>query len=303
MRALRKSRFVLVAVTAASLAACSGSEDVDNGTPQKVSSDQGSAFTTSILARVDGTPITELELEQAMDRLFANHLEPASKNKIRQQVLQSLISSRAISRLAEREQDAADQRALAVKVSSYREELLVKAYLQAHATPEPISTEMVEAYYASHTDEFGGTTRCGFELIQTNRELKEEERSTLIKLLGGLSSEQDWQQWVNNHSTLPIAWRQLSANTEILKQPLKSLVSSTAAGSVSPLHVTDQLIIVKVRDRTELPPKPLQEVSAEIRRKLAPLKMKEAIKEISDAASKQLTIEILAPAAGSSAQG
>jgi hypothetical protein len=72
-------------------------------------------------------------------------------------------------------------------------------------------------------------------------------------------------------------------------------VSSTEAGSTSPLHVADQLTIVRVNAREELPVKPLMKVSSEIRRKLAPIRMKDAIKEISEYAEKQMKIEIVMP--------
>jgi EpsD family peptidyl-prolyl cis-trans isomerase len=248
-----------------------------------------------VLAMVDGTPITELQLSQAMERFFSSQQEIIDRDRIERQVLRSLIDSRAIASLAEKEIDPWDKQRLEVKVAAYREELLVKTYIQEHATPQPITSDMVEKYYSQHPEAFGGGTTNSFEMIQTTRALKEDERRELIKLLGGLSSQQDWQSWAGKHQELPIGWRSLTARSELLKQPLKSLVTSTQAGATSDLHIGDQLTIVRVNAKDKLPTKPLMQVSAEIRRKLAPIKMKEAIKEITQRAEKQVEIEIVEP--------
>ena len=76
-------------------------------------------------------------------------------------------------------------------------------------------------------------------------------------------------------------------------QPLKSLVASTGQGETSPLHMGDTLTIVKVVETKALPAKPLMEVSADIRRKLAPVKMKDAIKAISAEAKQRMKVEIV----------
>ena len=61
--------------------------------------------------------------------------------------------------------------------------------------------------------------------------------------------------------------------------PLKRLVSSTKAGEVSPIHVLDNITIVRVISEKTLDPKPLDQVSAEIRKKLAPIQVRDAIKK------------------------
>jgi hypothetical protein len=125
--------------------------------------------------------------------------------------------------------------------------------------------------------------------------LKEDERRELIKLFGALAAEKNWKQWAQQHAALPIGRRQLSARSELLEQPLRGLVEATAAGATSALHVGEQLTIVRVNAKEQLSPRPLAQVSVDIRRKLAPIKMKEAIKAISDSAEKQMKIEIINP--------
>jgi hypothetical protein len=280
-------------ITMLLLGGCSGSDNPkarvkDAGT---VSAPESSK--SRVLAMVDGTPITDVELKQAMERFFSDQSQIRNRAQVERRVVQSLIDSRAISRLAEAELDATDRQLLDVKVAAYREELLVKTYLADHANPQPVTGDMVEEYYRKHPEEFGGGTTKRFEIMQTTRSLKDDERKMLIQLLGNLSSEKDWHRWADSHKSLPIGWRELTANPDVLMQPLKSLVSATEMGKTSPLHVDDVLTIVRVQETQTLPAKPLPDVSAEIRRKLAPLKMKEAIKVISENAKRQINIELV----------
>jgi EpsD family peptidyl-prolyl cis-trans isomerase len=278
-----------------SLVACTNSGDSTTETEKAVKSPADKAD-SPVLVLVDGSPITEQQLSQAMDRFFSNQQDLDNRDHIERQVLRSLIDSRAIASLADKEIDQWDRQRLEAKVAAYREELLVKTYLQEHATPQPVTSEMVEKYYSQHPQEFGGGTTNRFEMIQTTRELKEAERRDLIELLHGLSSRQDWQSWVEKHKDLPVGWRSLTAKSELLKQPLKSLVNSTKAGATSDLHIGDQLTIVRVNAKDKLPAKPLLQVSSEIRRKLAPVKIKDAIKEIKKYAQQQVKVEIIEPA-------
>lgn len=291
------ARILLLCLGASWLVACSNSGETPSaaGKGQADDADGSAVPQASAIVMVDGTPITEQALEQAMERFFSSVGEIRDRERVERQVLKSLISSRAIARLSEAELDSHDTQALEYKVSAYREELLVKRYLQNHATPQPVSSDMVETYYQEHKEEFGGGTNNRFELIQTTRALNEDERRQLIKLFGSLAQESDWKNWAEQHRDEPIGWRQLNAKTELLQQPLRNLVEGTEVGATSGLHIDEQLTLVRVNGRDEIPAKPLMQVSAEIRRKLAPVKMKEAIKEISMQAEKQLEIKVVNP--------
>lgn len=293
MRVFGVKALVLMGMFLPLLAACSNGKETVSTNDSPADAGSSKSDSVPVLVMVDGSPITELQLEQAMDRFFSDQAAVKSRQDVERKVLRSLVSSRAISRLAGKELTAVDRQALNAKVDAYREELLVKEYLQTHAEPQPVTSEMVEAYYEKHKDEFGGGTSNSFELVQTTRQLDGDERKKLIELVGGLAAVEDWQKWSEKHSALPIGWRRLEARTELMKQPLKSLVASTEVGMTSALHIGDQLTIVRVNARAELPAKPLMQVSSEIRRKLAPIMMKEAIREISAEAEKKLEIEIV----------
>lgn len=275
------------------LAGCG--EEGGDSTPSKEAAvaTSDAASESKVLAVVDGTRITERDLQQAQERMFKNASPLPDPAQYRPNLLRSLIASRAISRLAERELSQEAVASLEARVAAYREELLMKEYLSAHANPQPISGDMVEKYYNDHPQEFGGGTTKRFEIVQTQDDLRDEERAEAIRLLGSLASVDDWRQWVQQHQEIPLVWRKLKARVELLEQPMKSLVSATDPGSASSLHMGRRLTIVKVNAVEPHPPRPLLEVSAEIRKKLAPIKMRDAVKAIADAAVQQAHVEIV----------
>ncbi|MCU7892441.1 MAG: peptidyl-prolyl cis-trans isomerase [Candidatus Thiodiazotropha sp. (ex Ustalcina ferruginea)] len=245
------------------------------------------------LAYVNGSPITEDDTRHAMQKLFTDPIPQVGREQVKQRILESLISSRAIFILARDELDAEELAQLEAKVKAYREELFVQSYLTRHAVPEPVSGEMVTAYYQDHPEAFGGGVTKRFEMIQTYRSVTEQERKALIGKLSELSNVDDWSHWLEGHKSLPINLRQLTARVEILDQPLQALVSAAGIGETSPLHIDDVITVIRVNTVDLHPPKPLAEVSAEIRKRLAPIKMRAAIKLLAEDALQKVSVEIV----------
>lgn len=252
------------------------------------------------LAYVNGTPITENEAQHAMRKLFAERLPQVGGEQVERRILESLISSRAISLLAQQELDTEALQQLDVKVKAYREELLVQSYLSRHAAPEPVSGDMVSDYYRDHPDEFGGGVSKRFEMIQTYRHIEEDERKALIGKLSELGSVADWDRWLADNKSLPVNLRQLTARVEVLDQPIQALVASTSEGETSPLHIDDVITVVRVNAIERHPPQPLAEVSAEIRKRLAPIKMRAAIKRLAEDALQKVKVDVVADRPGNS---
>ncbi|MEW8232504.1 MAG: peptidylprolyl isomerase [Candidatus Thiodiazotropha endolucinida] len=246
------------------------------------------------LAYVNGSPITENEVQRAMRKLFAERVPQVGGEQVRKRILESLISSRAISLLAQEEIDSEALQTLDAKVKAYREELLVQDYLSRHAAPEPVSGDMVSDYYRDHPDEFGGGVSKRFEMIQTYRQIEEDERKTLIGRLSELGKVEDWNRWLEENKSLPVNLRQLTARVEVLDQPIQALVASTSEGETSPLHIDDVITVVRVNAVERHPPQPLAEVSAEIRKRLAPIKMRAAIKRLAEDALLKVKVDVVA---------
>lgn len=249
---------------------------------------------SATLVTVDESPITRAQLELTIERTLGDSAPLFANEEVERKILDSLVSSRAMALLAERELDASEKQQLDLKAQAYREELLVRHYLQEHATPEPVSTEMVADYYNRHPDEFGGGVEKSFEIIASTTELDERQRSELIALLSGTEAQKgDWQALVASWRAAgrPLEYRQNKLRPEMLDQPLRSLVETTAAGGLAPLYTDGQLMLVRVTAEQQLPAKPLAEVSGAIREKLAPQALKKAVKELSAQALEQVKVQ------------
>lgn len=249
---------------------------------------------SATLVTVDKTPITRAQLELTIERTLGESAPLFANEEVERKILESLVSSRAMALLAERELDASEREQLDLKAQAYREELLVRHYLEAHANPEPVTAEQVTDYYNRHQDEFGGGVEKSFEIIASDQELEPAQRTELITLLSSSQVQgKDWQKLVADwrQAGKPLQYRQSRLKLELLEQPLRSLVEPTAAGSIAPLYVDGQLMLVRVTAEQQLPAKPLAEVSGTIREKLAPQALKQVVKNLSGEALKAVDVQ------------
>lgn len=249
---------------------------------------------SATLVTVDKTPITRAQLELTIERTLGESAPLFANEEVERKILESLVSSRAMALLAERELDASEREQLDLKAQAYREELLVRHYLEAHANPEPVTAEQVADYYNRHQDEFGGGVEKSFEIIASDQELEPAQRTELITLLSSSQVQgKDWQKLVADwrQAGKPLQYRQSRLKLEMLEQPLRSLVEPTSAGNVAPLYVDGQLMLVRVTGEHQLPAKPLAEVSGTIREKLAPQALKQVVKNLSSEALKAVDVQ------------
>ncbi len=238
-----------------------------------------------VLARVNGSAITKYDLEQTIRKTLGRRSAGMLDESGRQKVLESLVASRAIAQVQELDLSPKDKAAIEKKVQAYRDELLVMRYLAKHAPPQPVTQEMVREYYESHPERFGGKTIRSYEMIASKRSLKAEERDALIKILSKPGEKKDWKKWIKKlqKQGYPVAFRRGEVSEKILHQKLRELMRPLKKGEASQLtFVKGMAYIVRIVDEKKIPPRPLREVSAEIRRSLAPVQLKKAVKKASD---------------------
>ncbi|WP_028863801.1 peptidyl-prolyl cis-trans isomerase [Psychromonas aquimarina] len=273
------------------LSACDTADSVKKTDNQPLESAQDN---TQVLALVNDEPITEFQLEHAVNRTLGDSAALYADQKLYQKMLQSLIVSRSMALLAEEQLDSQETALLDEKVRSYREELLVKQYLQANTTVEPVTTEQVKNYYDNNPDEFGADLLKEFELIVSLGKLQAQDKVKMLKRFESAKDQPDWKKWAAELSeqSYSVTYKKAEAKLLLLSQPIKKLVADTSVGKVSEVHFGDQLIIVRVINQTQLPAKPLSEVSVEIRKKLAPVNMKKAVKEASKSAKEQVKVTV-----------
>lgn len=278
------SPFLLPLALVLSLASCGEPKPQEQGEVADNSKEQPEA-----LVFVDGSPISIAEFESAKSRF--NVGGAVLDAKFDNTLLDSLISSRAMSRLAVKQMDDESLRKLELKTAAYREELLVKEYLRQHASPVPVSESMVREYYEKHPEEFSGGVKKAFEYFMTSEEdVTEVTRKIVLDFYAAAGDNNDWGALLGERQDLPVVYRKGKARIGVLKDPLKALVASTAPGELSSIHMGEQIVIVRVLAEEAIPAKPLVEVSADIRKRLAPMQLRKAVKDVSELAMKQVTV-------------
>ena len=235
-----------------------------------------------VLVRVNGSEITRYDLEQTIRSTLGRYSESRLDRAARRKVLESMVASRAIAQAQETELSEKDRSAIDKKVQAYREELLVMQYLSRHAPPQPVTQEMVREYYESHPEQFGRKTIRTYEMITSNRSLKGGERDRLLAVLRDAAQKKEWKGWVTalERQGYPVAFRQGQITEKILHPQLQLLMESLRKGETSNLvFVKGSPYVVRIVKEEKIPPRPLSEVSGQIRKSLVPVQLKKAVKQ------------------------
>ncbi|WP_053982159.1 peptidyl-prolyl cis-trans isomerase [Marinagarivorans algicola] len=288
---LRPAALILCAV----LAACQSPvtpTSKDSAQPAPTNAIVDVSVGAPVLARVNKQTITDAHLDFALSRLTAGSVVPIN-DVLKSKVLESLISSRAMAILQAQTLTPAAQKQLALKVAAYREELLVKDYINAHSTPVPVTNAQVKAYYQNNLKDFGGDNIKSFEYIESAQVQDDNTVATLKEALNTLAYASDWAKAAAalRAQGLPVTFKQAKMREQLMKAPFKSVVEATPAGQKTAVHVGDTLWVLKVTRHQTMAAKPLAQVSHQIRKALAPLQIKAAIKAVSDQARQKVIIE------------
>jgi parvulin-like peptidyl-prolyl isomerase len=237
-----------------------------------------------VAATVNGEAITEADIDFMIERTFKQQELVSIDETLRQKVLESLISSRAMQQSIKKEMDTDDQDRIARSVKAYEEELFVKEYLQKHVTPEPVTAEMVQQYYDQHPEQFGSEEVRDFELLKAPNVLDDKQRDKLLKQVPTIRLSQNWsassKSW---QQELGLQYLQGRSKAGLLDKTTEQTLQRLKKGETSDVfYVEGQLHLVRVNNITTTSAKPIAEVSGEIRKKLAPLMLRNAVKKVSD---------------------
>ena len=246
-----------------------------------------------ILARVNKTPISQYDLEQNIRDMFDRETIKKIGPKERANILESMIKSRAIAHAFEKIMTPEDLAVLDKKVKSYREQMMVKMYLVRKTNPEPVTLKMIKDYYDKHPEKFGGKTIREFEMIASNDALNGKKRDLVIQQLNQSDKNHKWQDWVQNlqKKGCPVIYRKGDISEKLLTPKLIQMMKSLKTGETSPLNlINGRLYIIRILGEKTVPPRPLAEVSADIRKALVPVQLKKAIKIASKQVLKDTTI-------------
>lgn len=247
--------------------------------------------TSAILATVNGQVITEDDVQFFINKTFSDN-RAASNANIKQNILASLVASKAmaITMQAELSQETIDE--IKLKSQHYQEELLVKEYLAQYAIPEPVSSAMINQYYQEHQEQFGKGEVKTVEILQRKTKPNELERDTLLSKMPEINSATDWQNYVNTKGeNLGLSYLKTKYAPGLFdKNIAKVIAEMTVADKPTMTFVKGVPYIVRVSSIQTVPAKPLSSVNAEIRKKLAALQLKKAVKSSSENVLKQVNV-------------
>lgn len=278
---------LLVAIFALVLTACGAPRDSGTEGVRLPGEDR-------VLARVNGSAITQYDLDASIKRTLgaagAKMLDEAGQRVM----LESLVAARAIARKQAQTISPEQSRSIEKQTAAYREQLLVKMYLAQNAPSEPVSETMVQNYYDAHKEQFGSRTVHTYEMLTTEGAMTDDQRDRILAALKAPEKIADWAAAAErlNAKGLPVFYRKATSDAGILEPQLRDIVGRLKTGQCAePTLVNGRLHILRVTRVRTIPPRPLNEVSADIRKILLPVQLKKAVKQASDQVMKTARVE------------
>lgn len=237
-----------------------------------------------VVAYVNEEAITQADVDFMLQRMLKGQAFAQVDDALREKILDSLISSRAMkiqmeSLLTPEEMEEIDRSA-----NAYKEELYVKEYLAKHVVPEPVTMEMVQAHYDKHPEEFGGELVRDFQILVLSNAQDQQARDKFLAAIPEIKATKDWSAAKDQLAqAYMIKYQEGRARPGLLDPVLEQAISRLSEAEISDLvYVNDQIYLIKIVGVKQLAPKPLVEVSAEIRKKLAAQQLRAAVKKASE---------------------
>ncbi len=249
-----------------------------------------------VLATVNGSAVSAYDLEQAVRTSLGPAAAGMLDEKGRRSVLESLVAARAIVQAQEKTLSAADRAALDKQTVAYREQLLVKMYLARNTEGEPVSRQMVDEYYRKHPEQFGARTVKQYEAIASRSALSDADRDKLLAALKDADKQKNWSAWSEKlkQKGLAVTYAGGNADPAILTAELRGQLDTLKAGDPANLSFAQGRVrLVRVTAEKKIPPRPLNEVSARIRKMLLPVQLKKAVKQASEEVLAKAKVEYL----------
>ena len=124
-------------------------------------------------------------------------------------------------------------------------------------------------------------------------DLDDEQRLVLDAMLAE-SASGDWAAFArtNSGSGLVLVHQRVVADAGFADKTLLATLSSLSPGQLSPVTSGEGAVaVVRLNRREAVAPRPLAEVSSDIRQRLAPVKLRQAVKQAMDGALSGANIE------------
>jgi hypothetical protein len=152
---------------------------------------------------------------------------------------------------------------------------------------------MVQEYYDANPDKFGGATIKVFEQLKAERKLTEAERDSLLSDQATIAANTNWEAYArSNTNKYPLIYQKATATQGLLSPQIDNALQRLSVGTASnPIFVDGIPVVLRVIEEKQAPPKPLHEVSADIRKSLAPLQLRKAVKQATEEVLLEVEVE------------
>ena len=248
-----------------------------------------------VVATVNGEPITQADVDFMLERMLSNQAMVQVDEVLRKKVLDSLIASKAMKLQVQSAMAPEEVARVKQLIKSYEEELYVKEYLAKNVTPEPVTQEMVLAYYDSHQSEFGAETIRDFQLLVLRDVADEKKRDSVLAAVASIKLSADWRskakELVQKHG---LQFQEGRSKSGLLDKNLEQVINRLGQGETSDvIYLDDGIYLARVIQVAQTAPKPLAEVSADIRKKLVAQQLRVAVKKASEGVLTKVEIKLV----------
>ncbi len=273
------SLFVISSLTV--LVACSGEQDEVMLPKADV-----------VIAEVNGESISLYEVNEVLANVVGQknprHVDVEAKKKI----AETLVLSKLIVQEAKKTLPPEVLAQIDFKADYFREQQIIKTYLNKHAKPKLVSNEAVVKYYQENPGKFGAKTIKEYELLTTG-EVNEQTRENTLKQLNTAANEKDWAKLATHikKAGIEINYSKGKSDSQILTKNIQTVINSTAVGKNSrPILLDNKFYLARVTSENKIPPKPFKDVSLKIQKMLQPKELKKSIDVVREGLKKDADI-------------
>ena len=239
----------------------------------------------TVLATVNGSRIGELDLTINLVRTLGDAYPQFADAKAQEQVLQSMIASRAIAmkRLASLSTD--EQVSLEKRVAQFREELLVKQYLVENGRPQTVNAQQVATYYEDNPEEFTGSTERLYELLTIDPENYSNEPALALQSLNRAKTHDDWRVLAaeSEQEAHPVVHSFQTLIGDTAQGAIEAAVLKLNEGELSRVVISNSApYMARLLEVAQQPVIPLIHAKADIHKRLLMATVRESVRTVSD---------------------
>ncbi|WP_053909615.1 peptidyl-prolyl cis-trans isomerase [Pseudoalteromonas sp. SW0106-04] len=244
-----------------------------------------------VIAKVNQHNITEAELNWVVNDTLGEFAALQLGADTKKKILESLIIKKLMVEQMQQSLDAEQQAEIALAMNVYRDELLAKRYIQEHITASPVSLEQAKHYYDNNLPQFGQRVIRRFAMVSAplSKNNTQQSESLLREEAKQFDADSNWQHQAQQHSYFSYsAGHQAEKGLDpFYIGALKKLKPS----DVSPVYTYQgKLVKFKLLTEQHIAAKPFTQVQNEIKKALAPINLKQAIKEEAARLSEQAQV-------------